>query len=117
MFFTRELLAVLEKYREILTKKIASSYQLSEKTKQAISRNVGIPYEELINMDWDDIDKHIENKTGKKLTYDTRLWIDGIPLDENHILTREKADRRLDEISGTSLSLKKRIQTIFRKKN
>lgn len=40
---------------------------LSEKTKQNISKLIGIPYEQLIEMDDEKIIEHIEKRTGKKL--------------------------------------------------
>ena len=39
---------------------------LSEKTKQLISESTGIPYEDLIRMDDDEITARVEAKIGKK---------------------------------------------------
>ena len=42
------------------------SYQLSNKTKELLSKRIGIPYEKLIQMEDEEIDAYIEQKTGKK---------------------------------------------------
>ena len=57
---------------------------------------------------------HFEEKTGKKITYDTRLYIDGIPMDEEHIITRKPIDKKIDKIveSGPKRLLKR----IFKRK-
>ena len=44
------------------------SYQLSNKTKELLSKRIGIPYEKLIQMEDEEIDAYIEQKTGKKIT-------------------------------------------------
>ncbi len=64
------------------------SYQLNEKTKKHVSERIGIPYEQLIHMDWEEIDKHIEKKIGKKLTFPK----------EARILKMEEVDKKLDSI-------------------
>ena len=43
--------------------------------------------------------KLIEKVTSKKLQSDYRLHIDGIPIDEDHIMTREKIDKRIETIT------------------
>ena len=45
------------------------SYQLSDKTKELLSKRIGIPYEKLIQMEDEKIDAYIEQKTGKKITW------------------------------------------------
>ena len=45
------------------------SYQLSNKTKELLSKRIGIPYEKLIQMEDEEIDAYIEQKTGKKITW------------------------------------------------
>ena len=45
------------------------SYQLSDKTKELLSKRIGIPYEKLIQMEDEEIDAYIEQKTGKKITW------------------------------------------------
>ncbi len=85
-----------------------------EIAKREIERKLGIPYEEYEKLDIDEQHKLIEQKTGKKFKYDTRLYIDGIPIDEDHIITREQIDRKIDEVveSGPKRLLKR----IFRRK-
>lgn len=75
-------------------------YQLSEKTKENISRAIGLPFDEIVNMDFEDLEKHIEQRIGKKTTYDLRLRIDGIPIDEEHIITIEQVDKGLDKTTS-----------------
>lgn len=45
------------------------SYQLSDKTKELLSKRIGIPYEKLIQMEDEEIDAYIEQKTGKKIPW------------------------------------------------
>lgn len=68
------------------------TYQMSgyERAKREIERKLGIPYSEFEQLDFDEQQKLIEQKTGKKFKYDCRLYIDGIPMDEEHIITREQ---------------------------
>lgn len=84
-------------------------YQLSEKTKENISKAIGLPFDEIVNMDFEDLEKHIEQKIGKKPTYDLRMRIDGISMDEEHIITIEQVDKELDKTtSGPRLVLKRK---------
>lgn len=84
-------------------------YQLSEKTKENISRAIGLPFDEIVNMDFEDLEKHIEQRIGKKPTYDLRLRIDDIPIDEEHIITIEQVDKELDKTTnGNKLVLKRK---------
>ena len=45
------------------------SFKLSNKTKEILSKRIGIPYEKLIHMDDEEIEAYIEKKTGKKITW------------------------------------------------
>ena len=84
-------------------------YQLSEKTKENISRAIGLPFDEIVNMDFEDLEKHIEQRIREKSTYDLRLRIDGIPIDEEHIITIEQIDKDLSEnSSGPKVTLKRK---------
>lgn len=56
------------------------SYKLSNKTKEIISKRIGIPYEELIQMEDEEIDAYIEKKTGKKITWPKGAMIEGNPI-------------------------------------
>ena len=38
-------------------------------TQRAIEEDTGIPFEEIADMDWEEIDRRIEQKIGKKLTF------------------------------------------------
>lgn len=69
------------------------SYQLSNKTKELLSKRIGIPYEKLIQMEDEEIDAYIEKKTGKKITWPKGAKVDGLP-----IRTMEDIDKRIDEL-------------------
>ena len=77
--------------------------------KQQIEKELGISYRNFEKLDLDEQHKLIEEKTGRKLTFDDRLHIDGIPLDENHIKTIEQVDKQIDKIVHES-STKKLIR-------
>ena len=68
------------------------SYELSNKTKELLSRRIGIPYEKLIQMDDEEIEAYIEQKTGKKITWPKGAKIDGLP-----IRTMEDIDKKIDD--------------------
>ena len=87
-----------------------TSYQLSSETKQSIARITGLPFEELDALSPDEFSKYLEEKTGKKATYDTRYRINGIPIDDDHIITMGEVDQKIDEISRSKLSLIRRIK-------
>ena len=69
------------------------SYQLSNKTKELLSKRIGIPYEKLIQMEDEEIDAYIEQKPGKKITWPKGAKVDGLP-----IRTIEDVDQRMDEM-------------------
>jgi len=78
-------------------------YKLSDETKKAISDSVGIPYEKLIDMDDSEITAHIEQKTGKKLTFRpnprlTGSGDDSVLIDMGKFSTMPEVDKRIDEI-------------------
>jgi len=77
--------------------------------KKHIEKVVGMPYDKFMALDIDEQHKIIENATGKKFKYDTRLFIDGICFDKDHILTREETEKKLEKImfSGPQRVLKK----------
>lgn len=68
------------------------SYELSNKTKELLSKRIGIPYEKLVQMEDEEIDAFIEQKTGKKITWPKGAKVDGLP-----IRTMESIDKRIDE--------------------
>ena len=71
------------------------SYQLSNKTKEILSKRIGIPYERLIQMDDEEIEAYIEKKTGKKITWPKGAKIDGLP-----IRTMEDIDKKIDSLTN-----------------
>lgn len=74
------------------------SYQLSDKTKELLSKRIGIPYEELIKMDDEEIEAYIEKKTGKKIEWPKGDKVDGLP-----IRTMEDVDKKIDKVTGGGL--------------
>ena len=91
MFYTDE---EKENYiEESLKKKMPG-----DTVKQQIEKELGISYRDFEKLDLDEQHKLIEEKTGRELTFDDRLHIDGIPLDENHIKTIEQVDKQINKI-------------------
>ena len=64
------------------------SFKLSSKTKEMLSKSIGIPYEKLIQMEDEEIEAYIEQKTGKKITWPKGAKGDGLP-----IMTMEDVDK------------------------
>jgi len=91
-------------------------YQMSgpEMAKRNIERTLGISYSEFEKLDLNQQNKLIEQKTGKKLKPDYRLRIDGIPINDEHIITEEQANKRIDELtsSGPKKILKRFLNCI-----
>lgn len=73
----------------------------AELAKKELEKELGIPYSEFEMLDLDEQHKLIEEKTGKKIKFDNRLYIDGIPMDDDHIITREQVNKRIEEITAT----------------
>ena len=46
------------------------NFELNQESKNNIAKKVGVPFENIIRMSCDDIDKKIEEKMGKKLEMD-----------------------------------------------
>ena len=66
--------------------------------KQQIEIELGISYSDFEKLDLDEQHKLIELKNGKELKPDYRLYIDGMPMDDNHIITRKQIDKKIDKI-------------------
>ena len=79
--------------------------KLSEETKKSISETVGIPFEELINMDDEEIVAHIEKKTGKKVVFSKEPRTvsmmgsgdDSVLIDQGKIKTMEEVDAKIEK--------------------
>ena len=65
------------------------SFKISSKTKEILSKRIGIPYEKLIQMEDEEIEAYIEQKTGKKITWPKGAKVDGLP-----IMTMEDVDKK-----------------------
>ena len=68
------------------------SFKLSNKTKEILSKSIGIPYEKLIQMDDEEIEAYIEQKTGKKIIWPKEAKVDGLS-----IRTMKDVDKKIDE--------------------
>lgn len=91
MFYTDE---EKENYiEESLKKKMPG-----DTVKQQIEKELGISYSDFEKLDLDEQHKLIEQKNGKELKPDYRLYIDGMPMDDNHIITRKQIDKKIDKI-------------------
>ncbi len=87
------------------------------RVKKMVERKLDIPYDEFEKLDYDEQQKLIEEKLGNKVNIDYRLRIDGIPIDEDHIVTREQMDKRIDEICMDSKkSILSRLLSPFKRK-
>lgn len=71
---------------------IKMSCKLSSKAKELLSKRIGLPYEKLIQMEDEEIEAYIEQKTGKKIT-----WPKGAKVERRPIRTMEDIDKRIDE--------------------
>ena len=70
-----------------------------EVVNKEIERLLGISYSEYEKLSIEEQHKLIEEKTGKRVKPDYRLYIDGIPIDGEHIITMEEIDKKLDKIA------------------
>lgn len=57
----------VKKCRESIVEEKTGLNKFSEETKNNISRIVGLPFDEIVNMDFEDLEKHIEQSKKKKL--------------------------------------------------
>ena len=83
-------------------------------TKDIVEKKLGIPYETFEKLDLDEQHRLIEQKTKKKVKPDYRLFIDGIPIDEEHIITGIQIDKRIDELAEREP--KKLLKKLFKEK-
>lgn len=66
----------------------------SEETKQSLARQIGIPYEELIAMDDDEMQKFVETKTGKQFGWKEGIKVKGISI----VSIQQEERKRLEEM-------------------
>ena len=77
-----------------------------------IERKLGIPYCEFELLDLEEQHKLIEKISNKKMKPDLRMRINGIPIDDEHVLTSEKTEKKFNEIiDGKAKSFIKRLFT------
>lgn len=107
----------LELNRDSILSAINYKMSSSELVKRQIEEKLGISYEEFEKMDYYKQQRLIEERTGKKIQPDFRLHIDGIPIDEDHIMTMDQVDRKIDELTATGpKKILKRLLNSFVKK-
>lgn len=68
----------------------------NEETKKTLSRQIGIPCEQLATMDEDEIQRYVEKKTGKKFGFIEGIKVKGISITsiEDEAKKREKKLRK-----------------------
>ena len=88
-------------------------FELSDETKESLSKIIGIPYDKLITMDDDEITAYIEKKNGKKIGYskpDIRhsgSGDDSVLIDKGRFTTMEEVDKKIDKLIKTKHKTKK----------
>ena len=86
----------------------------NEYIKRLVELKLGIPYDEYEKLDIDEQHKLIEQKIGRKVSFDYKLHIDGIPIDDEHVITRQQVDKRIAGIVKNKP--KRRLRRLFGKK-
>lgn len=66
---------------------------LNDETKKSLSSIIGMPYESIIQMDEDEMQRHVEKKRGKKVSWAKGIKVDGLP-----IRTLESVEQKMDKI-------------------
>lgn len=86
----------------------------NEYIKRLVELKLSISYDEYEKLDIEEQHKLIEQKIGRKVSFDYKLHIDGIPIDDEHVITRQQVDKR---IAGIVKSKPKRLlRRLFGKK-
>ena len=75
------------------------SFQLSNKTKELLSKRIGIPYEKLKQMKDEEIEVYIEQKTGNKITWPKGAKVEVSPTEQ--IITSIRTEGAFDTSSLT----------------
>lgn len=104
----------LELTRESILIAITYKPKATDLAKREVEKVLGISYEEFEQLDFDEQRALIKEKTGKEPGIDCRYCIDCIPIDEDHIVTMEDIDKRIDKL-GESLP-KRILKKIFQSK-
>ena len=92
------------------------SFQLSDKTKELLSKRIGISYERLKQMKDEEIEAYIEQKTGKKIIWPKGAKIETLPTNQivtsirtegsfsTSCLTDEENIRKMNEQIGKKIA-------------
>ncbi len=83
------------------------SFQLSNKTKEQLSRIIGIPYEKLIQMADEEIEAYIEQKTGKKITWPKGAKIGVLPIKTMEDIDKKKMNGKDKSQQGKRIIVQK----------
>lgn len=79
-----------------------NDFKLNNKSKAGIERMVGLPYNDIVSMNVEDIDRHIERKIKKKLRYvsyiGNLIGRGSILLFFNRLISREEIDKGISRI-------------------
>lgn len=88
-------------------KKENKSSKLCKKTKENISKAIGLPFDEIANMELEDLEKYLNQRVDRKNVYNLRLIIDEILIEED--ISLSQTDKELDKnISGFKMVLKRK---------
>ena len=92
------------------------SFRLSDKTKELLSKRIGISYERLKQMNDEEIEAYIEQKTGKKIIWPKGAKIETLPTNQivtsirtegsfsTSCLTDEENIRKMNEQIGKKIA-------------
>jgi len=103
----------LEDNRESILSGITHIMSGPEFAKREIEKELGIPYEEFDKLDIDEQHKLIKQKTGRTYKPDDRTYVDGIPMDDEHIIKMDEVD---NHFVGTAKRVLRRFKNKFNKK-
>lgn len=67
--------------------------KLSKQTQKSIEGTVGLPFDEILQMDSQQEKDYVEKKIGKKLSWREGLRVEGLP-----IRTMEEVDKKISKI-------------------
>lgn len=75
-------------------------YKINERTKRCLEATVGMPYDDIVKLDFEDEMNYVNKKTGKKLRFSGKQHSDrmgrGNPLiATGRIRTMEEVDKRI----------------------
>ena len=83
--------------------------KIVEYAKKEIEEIVGMSYDKFEKLDIEEQRKLLKKKTGKKYKYDTRLHIDGVPVEAEHNFCLDEVNKCFDKFKYESKNILKKI--------